>query len=139
MPEAETVQQMFANNGNNRVASPFDMTFIVGYCNGYWNYIISDSAYEYTNYEFQTSRYVRGSGGTMMAHSFSQSDQGVIAVRVNGNDGTQITLTDSNGKVLVDHTPELGFALVILSTPEMVKGQTYTLTVGNTTNSITAN
>lgn len=80
-----------------------------------------------------------GSGGTMMAHSFSQASQGVIAVRVNGNDGTQITLTDSNGKVLVDHTPELGFALVILSTPEMVKGQTYTLTVGNTTNSITAN
>lgn len=55
--------EMTDSNGIDiREASPFDMTFIVGYCNGYWNYIISDSAYEYTNYEFQTRRYTRGIG-----------------------------------------------------------------------------
>jgi len=46
-------------------ASPFDMTFIVGYANGYYNYIISDAQYNYTNYEFQTRRYTRGIGEDM--------------------------------------------------------------------------
>lgn len=58
--------EMTDSNGVDiREASPFAMTFIVGYCNGYWNYIISDSAYEYTNYEYQTRRYTRGIGEDM--------------------------------------------------------------------------
>jgi len=55
--------EMTDSNGVDiREASPFEMTFIVGYCNDYYNYIISDSAYDYTNYEFQTRRYARGIG-----------------------------------------------------------------------------
>lgn len=46
-------------------ASPFDMTFIIGYANGYYNYIISDAQYNYSNYEFQTRRYTRGIGEDM--------------------------------------------------------------------------
>ena len=46
-------------------ASPFDMTLIVGYANGYYNYIISDAQYNYSNYEFQTRRYTRGIGEEM--------------------------------------------------------------------------
>lgn len=45
--------------------SPFDMTFIVGYANGYYNYIISDAQYNYSNYEWQTRRYTRGIGEDM--------------------------------------------------------------------------
>ena len=72
-----------------------------------------------------------GTGAYGMAQTFSGSEQGVIAVRT-GNQaaGTLITLSDASGNTILSHTPELPFAVVILSSPEMVKGETYTLTVG---------
>lgn len=72
-----------------------------------------------------------GTGGTMMAQSFSDSEQGVIGVQV-GNQaaGTHITLTDSAGNVIISYEPELDFAIVILSSPDIVKGETYKITVG---------
>ena len=75
-----------------------------------------------------------GTGSTMMAQSFSDSKQGVIAVSV-GNQAaeTQITLTDSDGNTIVSHKPELEFAVVIISTPGLVKGEVYTVTVGSET------
>ena len=72
-----------------------------------------------------------GTGGTMMAQSFSDSKQGVIGLKVgNQQANTLITLKDSSGKVMISHTPELPFAIVILSSPELKKGETYTITVG---------
>lgn len=66
-----------------------------------------------------------------MAQTFSNSDKGVIALRVgNQSAGTQIILKDKNGNTILAHTPELNFAVVILSSPELVKGETYTITVG---------
>ena len=72
-----------------------------------------------------------GTGARNMAQTFSDSKQGVIAVSV-GNQaaGTMITLTDSNGEVVLSHEPELSFAIVIMSSPDIVKGETYTITVG---------
>ena len=72
-----------------------------------------------------------GTGASGMAQSFSDSEQGVVAVSV-GNQpaGTQITLKDKNGNTILEHTPELNFAVVILSSPELAKGETYTITVG---------
>lgn len=72
-----------------------------------------------------------GTGSTMMAQSFSDSNQGVIALSVgNQSAETQITLTDSEGNTIVSHKPELDFAVVIISTPKLVKGETYSITVG---------
>lgn len=72
-----------------------------------------------------------GTGASGMAQTFSNSKQGVVSVSV-GNEaaGTQITLKDKNGNTILEHTPELSFAVVILSSPELVKGETYTITVG---------
>ncbi len=72
-----------------------------------------------------------GTGSTMMAQSFSNSEQGVIAVSV-GNQvaETLIELKDSDGNTIVSHKPELDFAVVIISTPKLVKGETYSITVG---------
>ena len=73
-----------------------------------------------------------GTGGSMMAHSFSDSTQGVFAVKVgNCTANTPITLTDANGKVILSCTPKLDFTVVILSSPELVKGESYTITVGS--------
>jgi len=72
-----------------------------------------------------------GTGASGMAQTFSDSKQGVVAVSV-GNQpaGTLIVLKDKNGNTVLEHTPELNFAVVILSSPELVKGETYSITVG---------
>ena len=80
-----------------------------------------------------------GTGSTMMAQSLSGSDRGVIATRSGSQSaGTQIVLKDAAGNVILTHQPELDFALIILSTPDIVKGETYTLTVGTQTSEIRA-
>ena len=73
-----------------------------------------------------------GTGASGMAQTFSDSEQGVIAVSV-GNQfaGTEIILKDTSGKTLISYKPDLDFAVVILSAPDIVKGQTYTITIGS--------
>ena len=75
-----------------------------------------------------------------MAQSFSDSEQGVIALRA-GNQpaGTAITLTDADGKTIISsYEPGLDFAVVILSSPDIAKGETYTITIGSSTSEFTA-
>lgn len=73
-----------------------------------------------------------GTGASGMAQTFSSSEQGVIAVStVEQSAGTQIMLTDSAGNTLISYTPALSFAVVILSSPDLVQGETYVLTVGS--------
>ncbi|MBQ4037641.1 MAG: carbohydrate-binding domain-containing protein [Clostridia bacterium] len=72
-----------------------------------------------------------GTGAAGMAQSFSGSSQGVIAVSVGSQRaGTAITLKDSAGNVILTHTPNLDFAVVILSDPALTKGESYTLIIG---------
>ena len=80
-----------------------------------------------------------GTGSSMMAQSFSNAGQGVIAVRGSEQPaGTEITLTDDTGSVLLSHSPELSFAVVILSSPDIVSGETYTLTIGASSSEVMA-
>ena len=74
-----------------------------------------------------------GTGSTMMAQTFSSSEnQGVIAINAGSQSAnTKITLKDASGNIIIERTPELSFAVVILSSPEIKKGETYTITVGN--------
>ena len=73
-----------------------------------------------------------GTGAYGMAQTFSDSQQGVVAVSVgNRPAGTQITLKDAQGNTLITCQPELNFAVVILSAPEIKKGETYTIVIGS--------
>ena len=73
-----------------------------------------------------------GTGAQGMAQTFSDSKQGVVAVSVgNQSAGTKIVLKDKNENIIIEHTPELNFAVVILSSPDIKKGETYTVTVGS--------
>ena len=73
-----------------------------------------------------------GTGAQGMAQTFSDSEQGVVAISVgNQSAGTKILLKDNNGKTIIEHTPELNFAIVILSSPDIKKGETYAVTVGS--------
>ena len=80
-----------------------------------------------------------GTGASSMAQTFSGSTQGVISVNVGSQSaGTQIALTDGSGSVILSHTPELDFEVVILSCPAIQPGESYTLRVGNATQNFTA-
>lgn len=73
-----------------------------------------------------------GTGAAGMAQTFSDSGQGVIAVRVdNQAAGTKIVLKDISGNIIIEHTPELNFAVVILSSPDVKKGESYSIMVGS--------
>lgn len=81
-----------------------------------------------------------GTGAAGMAQTFSDATQGLISIRVgNQTGGTQITLKDAEGNVLLSHTPEHDFAVVILSCPQMEKGVDYALTIGSETTTFQAN
>ncbi len=81
-----------------------------------------------------------GTGASGMAQTFSDSQQGVIAMTVgNRSAETEIVLKDAKGNTIITHKPALDFALVILSSPELVKGETYKVSIGTDTGEIQAN
>ena len=84
--------------------------------------------------------FIGAAASTMMAHSFDgSSTQGVIAVTVGSQKaGTEVTVTDDAGNTLISFEAEYDFVLVILSTPELTKGETYTMTVGTMTDTVQA-
>ena len=80
-----------------------------------------------------------GTGAASMAQTFTDSTQGVIFVNTGSQSaGTKLVLTDSSGSVILSHTPELDFEIVIFSAPAIQSGESYTLSVGNTTQNFTA-
>ncbi|MBQ9083447.1 MAG: carbohydrate-binding domain-containing protein [Clostridia bacterium] len=82
-----------------------------------------------------------GTGASGMAQTFSSSEnQGVIAISVgNRTAGTTFTLTNAAGEKIIDaFAPELSYAVVILSTPDIRKGESYTITVGSNTGTFEA-
>ncbi len=73
----------------------------------------------------------RGTGSVGMEGCFdSTSTQGAMMVSVSGEAGTSIILSDSEGNLILDHTPDQAFNCIILSHSDIRKGETYTLTVG---------
>ncbi len=79
-----------------------------------------------------------GTGGAGMAENFSSAEQGLIAVNVgNQSAGSSVTLKDGSGSVIAEVTPGLDYAVVYISTEDMKKGETYTLTAGTYSESIT--
>lgn len=80
-----------------------------------------------------------GTGASGMAQTFSSSEQGVISVSVgNQSAGTEIRLTDSDGNTVITYVPDLSFSVVILSSPDIITGETYTITVGSASGEFTA-
>lgn len=73
-----------------------------------------------------------GSGASGMAQTFSDSSQGVISLSVgNQAEATLVQVKDSSGNLLLSHSPSLSFAIIIISSPDIQKGQSYTVYVGD--------
>ncbi len=80
-----------------------------------------------------------GTGASGMAQTFSGAEQGIISLSAgNQSAGTAVTLTDQNGNTLMSYTPELSFQVVIFSSPDLVSGETYTITIGSSSKEIQA-
>ena len=79
------------------------------------------------------------SGSSGMAQNFdSSSTQGTIMVNVDEQEGnTEITLLDSSSTELLSWIAEKQYSSIIISTPEIQQGETYTITAGTTEQSIT--
>ena len=73
------------------------------------------------------------SGSSGMAQSLTATGtQGILAFTVGTCPaGTQILVFDSDGNTVLTVQPEKTFGCVIVSTPEIRKGQTYTVTLGD--------
>ncbi len=82
-----------------------------------------------------------GTGASGMAQTFSGSEnQGVFAVQVGSAPaGSRIILTDDQGNTVIDYTPELSFNVVILSSPDIRSGESYTITIGEASGTFEAN
>ena len=60
-----------------------------------------------------------------------------LASTVSG--GTELTVTDSSGNVLLTFTPEKSFQSVVFTSPELKDGETYTVTAGSLSETVTLN
>ena len=79
-----------------------------------------------------------GTGAAGMAQTFRSAEQGVITERVSGEAGEEIVLADASGTALLTLSPALDFQFIVLSSPDLVSGETYTLTVGGTSTEVQA-
>ena len=90
------------------------------------------SVLDYDNEATITGGTFIGTGAQMMAQTFSSSSQGVLALTVGSRTaGTEITISDSDGNLIIKYSPTLSYQLVVISTPELRQGETYTVTVGS--------
>lgn len=69
------------------------------------------------------------SGSSGMAQSLNSTGlQGVFAINVGSCDGgTKISITDASGAEIMTITPQKYFGCIIVSTPDILKGESYTI------------
>lgn len=83
--------------------------------------------------------YVGLGGYSQMAVTFSSNTQGVLAIRGSIASGTELSVTDASGNLIYSCTTGASYTLFILSTPDMVSGNTYTVTIGSDSYEFEAN
>ena len=77
-------------------------------------------------------------GASGMATNFTDATQGTALLTVgNQSEGSEITVTDSSGKVILSVTSDCSYQTVLISSPDMEKDGTYTVTAGSYTETIT--
>lgn len=99
-----------------------------------------DSALDYGISATITDGYFLSTGYSGMAQNFgSDSTQCSYMLTLSSTTSgtTTVTLTDADGNVLLSHETSKSYNSVIVSCPELEVGSTYTLTAGDTSQSIT--
>ena len=98
-----------------------------------------NSAIDYDGNASITGGILVAAGSSGMAQNLGEdSTQGVMMIGVDsGEAGSTITLEDSEGNELVSWQSDKAYTCVIISTPEMEKGGTYTLKMGDAEKEVT--
>lgn len=99
-----------------------------------------DSALDYGISATITGGYFLSTGYSGMAQSFSSDSTQcsyMLTLSSNTSGTTTVTLTDADGNVLLSHETSKSYNSIIVSCPELEVGSTYTLTAGDTSQSIT--
>ena len=99
-----------------------------------------NSALDYGISATITGGYFLSTGYSGMAQSFSSDSTQcsyMLTLSSNTSGTTTVTLTDADGNVLLSHETSKSYNSIIVSCPELEVGSTYTLTTGDTSQSIT--
>ena len=78
------------------------------------------------------------SSGGQMEQNFTSASQGAILLSVGSQSaGTAVTVTDAGGSTILTFTPEKAYNSVNLSSPLLQEGETYTVSCGSFSQSVT--
>lgn len=81
-----------------------------------------------------------GTGASSMAQSFTGGTQAFLELKIRStvSAGTTISVKNADGETVAQGTPELDFQYIIVSCDRLVNGEKYTVTVGETDYTCTA-
>ena len=97
-----------------------------------------DSALDYDGAATITGGTVIAAGYSGMAQNFgTDSTQGSILLTCQSTSTEAIRVTDASGSVLAEFTPAKAYNCVIVSTPALKQGSTYTVTMGGESTDVT--
>lgn len=97
-----------------------------------------DSALDYDGAATITGGTVVAAGYSGMAQNFgADSTQGSILLTCQSASTETIRVTDASGNVLVEFTPAKAYTCVVVSTPALTQGSTYTVTMGGQNTDVT--
>ena len=89
-----------------------------------------NGALDYSGDAQITGGTIVAAGMSGMAQNFgSSSTQGSILLNVSSRSSGAVTVKDSSGSVIISFTPEKEYNSVVISSPDIKNGETYTVTV----------
>lgn len=98
----------------------------------------SDSALDYDGSATVTGGTVIAAGYSGMAQNFgTDSTQGSILLTSRSTSTETIRVTDASGSILAEFAPTKAYSCVIVSTPALRQGGTYTVTMGGESTDVT--
>ena len=94
-------------------------------------------------FDYETKANISGgifvaTGMSGMAENFTSASQGSILLSVgNQSAGTTVTVKDSSGNVILSYSPAKSYNSVLVSADSLKKGETYTVSAGSSSTSVT--
>lgn len=77
-------------------------------------------------------------GASGMATNFTSATQGSVLLAVgNQSEGSEIKVTDASGNVILSLNADSSYQTILVSSPDMTTGNSYTITAGNYSETIT--
>lgn len=118
------------SNGNLTVSG--GEVYVSGAANG------GNGALDYNGSGTITGGFFVAAGPAQMAMNFGNASTQCSMLVSTGNQqkGTEIRLKDSSGKTLLSYTPSLDYGCILISSPDLAVGETYTVEAGSNSSTV---